>query len=67
MQFTPVIIKDVKKDVHFVYFKDFPGICAQGKTLNEAVEKSFSYLEKYIDRQRKKAQENQVESELEFC
>jgi hypothetical protein len=24
-------------------------------------------LEKYIDRQRKKAQENQVESELEFC
>jgi len=53
MKIQPVIVKDVKSKVYFVFIKQFPGICTQANTIEEAEIKINKYWQEYIRRWKK--------------
>lgn len=50
MKLEGITVYDQEAGVFFSYVKQFPAICAQGKTLNETHHKLSSYFGSYIDR-----------------
>lgn len=50
MNISGIMINDEKKGVFFAYIKQFPGICAQAETAEEANRKVNHYFKKYIEK-----------------
>lgn len=49
MRIEPVIIEDQDKSVFFVFIRQFPAVCAQGQTMEEAAQKVNTYWKKFVD------------------
>lgn len=50
MKIDGVMIEDKDKGTFFAFIRQFPGICAQGKTVEEAHEKVNAYFKKFIEK-----------------
>jgi predicted RNase H-like HicB family nuclease len=50
MKIEGIIIKDADKGKWFSFIRQFPGICAQGDTIEEAKTKMNTYFQAYLER-----------------
>lgn len=50
MKIQGIIIKHQEQGVFFGFIKQFPAICAQGKTRNEVQNKIDKYFKRFIER-----------------
>jgi predicted RNase H-like HicB family nuclease len=50
MKINGIIIKDAKENVFFAYVKQFPGICAQAGSIEEAQKKINEYFKAFIEK-----------------
>lgn len=48
MKIDNIIIEDKKTGFYFIFIRQFPGICAQAKTIKEASKKINTYWQKFI-------------------
>lgn len=48
MKIQGVIIKDSEKGNYFSFIQEFPGVCAQGATIEEAKSKMNTYFQAYL-------------------
>ena len=65
MKITSVVILDEGKGIFFAYVKQFPGICAQAKSIEEVRKKLNQYFKSFAERMSKQdveLDENSIET-----
>ena len=50
MKIEGVMIRDKEKGFFFAFVRQFPGVCAQGRTFEEADRKVNTYYQAFIER-----------------
>jgi predicted RNase H-like HicB family nuclease len=50
MKIEGVVINDAKAKKYFAFIRQFPGVCAQGDTIEETEAKVNKYFRSFIDR-----------------